>query len=120
MICFELFDPFEFEDQKKLPGNPDYIHMVGGVTHAIFAMEQIFEAPRLVIKLYKDPYGKKKGYPDLLGFTPENTPEQNALAANQHLGALVASLNYVMWGNFDGDGVFEFRLRPEELRPAAG
>ncbi len=60
VICFELFDPFEFEDQKKLPGNPDYVHMVGGVTHAIFAMEQVFGAPRLVVKLYKDPYGKKK------------------------------------------------------------
>jgi len=38
-------------------------------------------------------------------------------AANQHLSAVVVTLNTVLWGNFDGDGVFEFGFGPANSKP---
>ncbi len=116
-ICLEFYPPYEFEAEKKLSENPSYVHLVGGVSHAIFYLDDVLGAPRLVIKLYANPYPGQRDYKVLVGFDPANTPEQDALAANEHLGALVATLNTVLWGPMDGDGEQEFGYNPQNSDP---
>lgn len=116
-LCIEFAPPFEFEEQKHLKSNPAYLHLVGGVSHAIFNVEEILGAPRLVINLYQNPYGGTRDYHELLGFEPANSAAENAKAANQHLSAVVVTLNTALWGNFDGDGVFEFGFGPANSKP---
>jgi len=80
-------------------------------------LEEIFGSPRIIIKLYKNPYGGTRAYKELLGFASSNPPVENALAANEHISALVASLNYVLWGNFDSDGYPAFGYGPKNSDP---
>lgn len=116
-ICLEFFLPLEFEKQKRIESQIHYISLVGGVSHAKFGIEDIFGSPRLNIKLYKSPYGGTRDYQDLLGFASSNTPEQNALAANEHFGALIATLNTVLKGGYDGDGYLEFGYGSKNSEP---
>ncbi len=117
VLCFEFVPPFQFETEKRLQTNPAYLHLIGGVTHAIFAVDEVFDTPHMVIKLYQSPYAGKGSYEYLQGISPENGPKQNAKSANQHVGAIIASLNTVLWGNFDGDGVYELGYGPANSAP---
>ena len=112
-ICLEFFLPLEFEKQKQIDSQIHYVSLVGGVSHAKFDLEDILGTTRLNIKLYKNPYGGTRDYKDLSGFAPSNTATENSLAANQHFGALIATLNTVLWGDFDGDGQVELGYGPK-------
>jgi len=116
-ICFEFFPPLEFESQKQVEAQFHYIHLVGGLSHAKFGIEDILGSQRLNIKIYKSQLAGTRDYKDLLVFAPSNTFAQNALAANEHIGALIATLNTVLWGNFDGDGYPEFGYGPKNSDP---
>lgn len=116
-ICLEYLLPLEFESQKKIDSQIHYIHLVGGLSHAKFDIEYILGSARLNIKVYKSTYGGTRAYEGLIGFASSNTAAENALAANQHMGALMATLNTVLWGNFDGDGQPEFGYGPKNSDP---
>jgi hypothetical protein len=117
MICLEFVPPLAFDELKRQESSPPYIHLVGGLSHAIFSLEEILGSPRLLIKLYQSPFAGTRDYQGLLGFIPTNSPDENAEAANQHLSALVATLNHTLWGNYDGDGELEFGYGPANSAP---